>query len=161
MSIANDFLRPARIVAVAAAAVFLMVSANGAFARGGGHNGGGYGDNIGGGQDLHGPGTSHNPIVVGAAGGDVHGPGTSHNPIIVGGRDMHGPGTAHNPIIVGGKKGNGRNHFWWWFAKHHGRDHDHHASNIRGNCEVGCVVHQHGPTVPSGQPSGPMRQSFM
>jgi hypothetical protein len=149
MSNANDFLRPARIVAIAAAAVFLMVSANGAFAHGGGghgggHNGGGgYGDNMGGGQDLHGPGTSHNPIVV----GQTNGP-------------LHGPGTSHNPIIVGGKKGNGGGHSWWWFAKHHGRDHDRHASNIRGNCQVGCVVHQHGP-MPSGQPTGVIRQSFM
>ena len=129
MSIANDFLRPARIVAIAAAAVFLVVSANGAFARGGGH-GGGHG---GGGQRLHGPGTSHNPIIVGQANGRLHGPGTSHNPIIAqGGRGRH----------------------------HHGHDHDRHASNIRGNCQTGCVVHQHGP-MPSGQPSGPMRQSFM
>ena len=47
---------------------------------------------------LHGPGSSHNPIVV--THGPLHGPGSSHNPIVVTHGPLHGPGSSHNPIVV-------------------------------------------------------------
>jgi len=62
----------------AAAATLSLVSVGGAAARGG---------------NLHGPGSSHNPIVF----HPVHGPGSSHNPIIF--HPVHGPGSSHNPIV--------------------------------------------------------------
>ena len=64
---------------------------NGAYAirgYGGGH---GYPTH----PPLHGPGSSHNPIVKRAP---VHGPGSSHNPIVK--RSLHGPGSSHNPIVI-------------------------------------------------------------
>ncbi len=42
---------------------------------------------------LHGPGSSHNPIVD----RPLHGPGSSHNPIVR--HPVHGPGSSHNPIV--------------------------------------------------------------
>ena len=53
---------------------------------------------------VHGPGSSHNPIVF----RPVHGPGSSHNPIIV--HPVHGPGSSHNPIIVHPVHGPGSSH---------------------------------------------------
>jgi hypothetical protein len=54
------------------------------------------GSNAGKHPPLHGPGSSHNPIV---AHGPLHGPGSSHNPIIQH-PPLHGPGSSHNPIVV-------------------------------------------------------------
>jgi len=45
------------------------------------------------GHPVHGPGSSHNPIIF----HPVHGPGSSHNPIIV--HPVHGLGSSHDPII--------------------------------------------------------------
>jgi hypothetical protein len=42
---------------------------------------------------VHGPGSSHNPIVY----HPVHGPGSSHNPIVH--HPVHGPGSSHDPIV--------------------------------------------------------------
>jgi hypothetical protein len=47
---------------------------------------------------VHGPGSSHNPIVY----HPVHGPGSSHNPIVY--HPVHGPGSSHNPIVVSTSK---------------------------------------------------------
>jgi len=47
---------------------------------------------------VHGPGSSHNPIVS----HPVHGPGSSHNPIVY--HPVHGPGSSHNPIVVSTSK---------------------------------------------------------
>jgi hypothetical protein len=73
-----------------AAATLTLVSAGGVFAHsghGGGYSGSGYT------PPLHGPGSSHNPIVY----HPVHGPGSSHNPIVF--HPVHGPGSSHNPIV--------------------------------------------------------------
>ena len=43
---------------------------------------------------LHGPGSSHNPIIR----DPVHGPGSSHNPIVK--HPVHGVGSSHNPIVT-------------------------------------------------------------
>jgi len=61
----------------AAAATLSLMSVGGAAAHG----------------SLHGPGSSHNPIVF----HPVHGPGSSHNPIVF--HPVHGPGSSHNPIV--------------------------------------------------------------
>ena len=60
-----------------AAATLSLVSVGGASAHG----------------SVHGPGSSHNPIVF----HPVHGPGSSHNPIMF--HPVHGPGSSHNPIV--------------------------------------------------------------
>jgi hypothetical protein len=46
-------------------------------------------------QPVHGPGSSHNPIVWHPP---LHGPGSSHNPIVWH-PPVHGPGSSHNPIV--------------------------------------------------------------
>jgi hypothetical protein len=52
---------------------------------------------------VHGPGSSHNPIVY----HPVHGPGSSHNPIVY--HPVHGPGSSHNPIVTtSSPRGGGR-----------------------------------------------------
>jgi hypothetical protein len=38
-----------------------------------------------------------------ALAGPLHGPGSSHNPIVH--RPVHGPGSSHNPIVVGRRGG--------------------------------------------------------
>jgi hypothetical protein len=81
---------------LAAAAALTLVSAGGAFAHGG-HAGGHYGP-------VHGPGSSHNPIVF----HPVHGPGSSHNPIVF--HPVHGPGSSHNPIVFHPVHGPGSSH---------------------------------------------------
>ena len=43
---------------------------------------------------VHGPGSSHNPIIR----DPVHGPGSSHNPIVK--HPVHGVGSSHNPIVT-------------------------------------------------------------
>ncbi len=54
---------------------------------------------------LHGPGSSHDPIVY----RPVHGPGSSHNPIVK--TPVHGSGSSHDPIVCppsgcsGGRRG--------------------------------------------------------
>jgi hypothetical protein len=54
------------------------------------------GSNSGKHPPLHGPGSSHNPIVWHPP---LHGPGSSHNPIIQH-PPLHGAGSSHNPIVV-------------------------------------------------------------
>jgi len=66
----------------AAAATLTLISVAGGSAHGG---------------PLHGPGSSHNPIVY----HPVHGPGSSHNPIVF--HPVHGPGSSHNPIVCSRK----------------------------------------------------------
>ena len=75
---------------------------------GGGHFGGG---SFGGGAQfqgfgyrlVHGPGSSHNPIIYRPP---LHGPGSSHYPIVYH-PPVHGPGSSHNPIVCrpGGRPG--------------------------------------------------------
>src|SRR5262245_30943206 len=74
----------------AAAATLALVCAGEAVAHGR-HGGGGHG--AGHTPPLHGPGSSHDPIVH----HPVHGAGSSHNPIIF--HPVHGPGSSHNPIV--------------------------------------------------------------
>jgi hypothetical protein len=53
----------------------VLAAGNGAYALGGPSGSGGRGYH----PPLHGPGSSHNPIVKRW----VHGPGSSHNPIVI------------------------------------------------------------------------------
>ena len=71
-----------KLAALAIAAATLIATGN-AHARG--HH-----------DPVHGPGSSHDPIVF----HPVHGPGSSHNPIIVQPvQPVHGVGSSHNPIV--------------------------------------------------------------
>jgi hypothetical protein len=65
---------------VLAAGAMLFIAFDGAQA----HGGRGYNPR----PPLHGPGSSHNPIIY----HPVHGPGSSHNPIIVGCPNRYGGG---------------------------------------------------------------------
>jgi hypothetical protein len=82
----------APVSAILAVGIVIAVG-SGAYALGGpsGSGGRGYPTH----PPLHGPGSSHNPIIKRAP---VHGPGSSHNPIVK--RSLHGPGSSHNPIVV-------------------------------------------------------------
>lgn len=99
------------VAALVVAGIMTVATAGVASAHGGGGRCGS------GGVALHGPGSSHNPIIVGDANGQLHGPGTSHNPIVVGSANgkLHGPGSSHNPIIVGKSDGHRHHH-------HHDKD---------------------------------------
>jgi hypothetical protein len=69
----------------------VVAAGSAAYALGGPSGSGGRGYH----PPLHGPGSSHNPIIKRAP---VHGPGSSHNPIVK--RSLHGPGSSHNPIVI-------------------------------------------------------------
>jgi hypothetical protein len=71
----------------------VLAAGSGAYALGGPGGSGGHGYPTH--PPLHGPGSSHNPIVKRPP---VHGPGSSHNPVVK--RSVHGPGSSHNPIVV-------------------------------------------------------------
>jgi len=84
-------------IAAATLAAASLMATSGAFAHNG-PGGGGHGSNgsfLFGTSPVHGPGSSHNPIVY----HPVHGVGSSHNPIVY--HPVHGPGSSHNPIICG------------------------------------------------------------
>lgn len=66
--------------ATLAASMVLFAAANAASAGSGGHGGG-----------------AKSPALTGIS-GPVHGPGSSHNPIVY--HPNHGPGSSHNPIMV-------------------------------------------------------------
>ena len=59
----------------------VLAAGNAAYARSGGYALGGPSGSGGRGYSppLHGPGSSHNPIVKRS----LHGPGSSHNPIVI------------------------------------------------------------------------------
>ncbi len=95
------------LAAVLSAGAILLTALDGAQAISGYQGGHGYNPH----PPLHGPGSSHNPIVH----RPVHGPGSSHNPIIY--RPVHGPGSSHNPIIYHPGHGSGsshNHHDWGW-----------------------------------------------
>jgi len=72
----------------------VIAAGNAAFALGGPS---GYGGRGGAPRPpLHGPGSSHNPIVKHPP---LHGPGSSHNPIVKH-PSLHGPASSHNPIVI-------------------------------------------------------------
>jgi hypothetical protein len=75
-----------RLVAVLLASAAISVAASQSGYAHGGHGGSSH-------PPVHGPGSSHNPIVY----HPVHGPGSSHNPIVY--HPVHGPGSSHNPIV--------------------------------------------------------------
>ncbi len=72
----TQFSIKALAVLLASAAISLAAS-NAGYAHGGGSHGGSS-SGSGTAQPVHGPGSSHNPIVY----HPVHGPGSSHNPIL-------------------------------------------------------------------------------
>lgn len=97
------------LVAGCSLALLVAAGAGAAFAHGEGHgrctdcgsskwHGGGSWSHSGKWHHHH-----HYPIVTGTR-PPLHGPGSSHNPIIY--HPVHGPGSSHNPIIVS-KPGNG------------------------------------------------------
>lgn len=45
------------------------------------------------------------PMLRSAFAEPLHGPGSSHNPIVY--HPKHGPGSSHNPIVVGPRRGGG------------------------------------------------------
>lgn len=68
-----------KVVAVLLASFAIsLAGANASYARGGGGHGGPHTGGNTTAQPVHGPGSSHNPIVY----HPVHGPGSSHNPIL-------------------------------------------------------------------------------
>jgi hypothetical protein len=79
------------LLSATVATSMVLAAGSGAYAISGYGGGHGYPTH----PPLHGPGSSHNPIVKRAP---VHGPGSSHNPIVK--RSLHGPGSSHNPIVV-------------------------------------------------------------
>lgn len=88
------------LAAAFAAGALLFASAHGAVAHGHHHHHHGGSDNGGGPfgtGPVHGPGSSHNPIVY----HPVHGPGSTHNPIIAPVVRDH-RGRSHSPTIPAG-----------------------------------------------------------
>lgn len=75
-----------RLAAVLLASTAISLAASQSGYAHGGHGGSSH-------DPVHGPGSSHNPIVY----HPVHGPGSSHNPIVY--HPVHGPGSSHNPIV--------------------------------------------------------------
>ncbi len=73
----TNFTIKALAALLASAAISLAAPVAG-YAHGGGGHGGSHSGSGSTAQPVHGPGSSHNPIVY----HPVHGPGSSHNPIL-------------------------------------------------------------------------------
>ncbi len=66
------------LAALLAAGAISLAASTAGYAHGGGSHGGSNSGGNSTAQPVHGPGSSHNPIVY----HPVHGPGSSHNPIL-------------------------------------------------------------------------------
>jgi hypothetical protein len=103
MTRGSVFTKSVLVTVAFAGSLALSAAVSGALARDSDHDRGGDRDHSGNSDhdgDHHDGDHQHKPTVP--VHGPLHGPGSSHNPIVY--HPVHGPGSSHNPIVVSTSK---------------------------------------------------------